>query len=248
MWWSKKENLEAPSWQEMQEQADKKMEFFLAASHQLKSPVAIIQWCLQSILEEGHTEGKDQEMVRKALIQANAMGQLVTDMLHVFRLQDAERRGQSLTVTELNGIIDEVLLQYETVASRREMHLVRGPREADIKVMADPPYLKQALINLVDNALKYSKPGGTVTVSLVTEKETAVLAVTDQGIGISDLDQHRLFTEFFRTQEAQAMTHEGTGLGLVLVKHVMESFGGEIVVKSVLGKGSTFSLRLPLVK
>jgi len=165
----------------------------------------------------------------------------------VFRLEDAGRRGHEFVNTSVNKTIDEVFAQYEVVASRKQVHLRRGPQEAGVQVMADPPYLKQALINLVDNAIKYRRPAGVVTVSLSVVQHQAEITVEDQGIGISDLDQHRLFSEFFRGQEAQAMTHDGTGLGLVLVKHIIESFGGEVVVKSGLGKGSSFTLKIPVI-
>ena len=225
---------------------DRRIEFFLAASHQLKSPVAIIQWCLQSILEDqALLPNADAELVRKALLQANAMSQLITDMLHVFKLEGAER---TLVRVPLGPLVPAVVQQYESLAHQHQVSLVYGPAEALPEVLAEEQYLKQAIINLVDNAIKYSRPGGRVTVTAGVREQWVEVTVTDQGIGMTPADQEQLFHEFYRSPEARKVAHEGTGLGLVLVKHIIEGFGGSIEVKSDSGRGSTFILRLPVVR
>ena len=234
--------------EQLKKQEEKKNEFFLAASHQLKSPLAIIQWCLQIALESPTLRGKDKEMVLKALAQAQGMNQLVGDMLHVVRLVGRSGKNQTYTAVDVNLILDEVLNQYELVAHRRKIHLLKGPQERLPLVFVDQAYFRQAIINLVDNAIKYSAEGGTVTAVASEKKGWVEISVSDQGIGMAEADQQRLFTEFFRGDEAKQVAHEGTGLGLVLVKHIIEEFGGEVHVKSELHKGSSFTLRLPLAK
>lgn len=227
---------------------DKKAEFFMAASHQLKSPLAIIQWCLQSVLENKEVDPKTQELVRKAVTQSNAMGQLITDMLHVFRLQNRAHQANEYTSVDVNKIIDQVLVQYEVMAHQHKVHLLRAPQEKVPQVWVDESYLRQALVNLVDNAIKYSRSSGTVTVSVKEAKDGSVeVAVHDQGIGIADADQTQLFQEFFRGTEAREVAHEGTGLGLVLVQHIIEEFGGEVRVESHVHHGSTFTMCLPVL-
>lgn len=224
----------------------KKTQFFMAASHQLKSPVAIIQWCLQSALESKTLDNKNQELIRKSLVQANSISALISDMLHVFRLVNRQSWQNEFKRLDPGAIIREVVSQYEEIAHNKDVHLVKGPMENVPGVLGDESYLRQAIINLVDNAIKYSLPGSTVTVSACLTKDGYVeLCVKDQGIGIAEIDQRNLFTEFFRSEEARGVTHEGTGLGLVLVKQIAEEFGGEVVVKSALRKGSTFIIRLP---
>ena len=110
----------------------------------------------------------------------------------------------------------------------------------------DEAYFRQAVINLIDNAIKYSPEGGKVVVTAETKGKSMELSVQDEGIGMTDADQMKLFTEFFRSEEAKQVSHEGTGLGLVLVKQIIEELGGEIHVKSQLHKGSTFMIKLPL--
>ncbi|MEI6477483.1 MAG: HAMP domain-containing sensor histidine kinase [bacterium] len=233
--------------EELELQASKKLEFFLAASHQLKSPLAIIQWCLQTVLESKEVVGKDRELVQTSIVQAEAMTSLVTDMLHVFRLSDRQNRRQEYVAVNMNGLIDTVLKEYEMTASQKGIHLIRGPIEVLPTIYADQAYLRQAVINLITNAIKYSSDGSSVTVTSQTSADGWIeVAVEDHGIGMTEADQQRLFSEFFRSEEARQIAHEGTGLGLVLVKRIIEELGGEVKVKSELHKGSTFTLRLPV--
>lgn len=226
--------------------SDKKTEFFLAASHQLKSPVAIVQWCLQSVLEDPSLSNKSKEWVRKALNQSNAMGQLITDMLHVFRLGSEQYGPKSYTAVPLNDAIDKALLQYEPVAAKKKVHLVTGPIEHLPSVYGNEAYIRQAVINLIDNAIKYTAEGGKVEVRARNSKGFTLIEVEDNGIGIPESEQSQMFREFFRGVEAQNVAHEGTGLGLVLVKHVMQQLGGDVTLKSTFRKGTTFTLHFPI--
>lgn len=235
------------SFSQLEKKDAKKSEFFLAASHQLKSPVAIIQWCLQSVMESTSIDKKDRELVHKALTQSNAMSQLITDMLHVFRLVNREAKRQEYVSVDLNALIAEVIVQYEVAAHKQGVHVVKDSLEVLPPVYADIPFLRQALVNLLDNAIKYSPSGSKVSISGKVAKDHFVeVCITDQGIGIPEAEQVQLFSEFFRGEEARQVTHEGTGLGLVLVKHIVEEFGGHITVKSELHKGSSFTMRLPV--
>lgn len=226
-------------------QSDPKTEFFMAASHQLKSPVAIVQWCLQSVLEKKELDADTRKLSQQALVQADAMSLLLADMLHVFRIVHRSSQLESLAPVNMNKLIEDVLKQEESVAAKQEVRLEVGPMEQLPLVLADDAYLKQAIINIIDNAIKYSNVGGTVEINAEVKKGMIEIAVIDHGIGIPDAEQGRLFTEFFRGELAKGKTANGTGLGLVLVKHIAESFGGELTFTSAVGKGSTFVLRIP---
>ena len=225
---------------------DSKLEFFLTASHQLKSPVAIIQWCLQSVQEVQEVPPEVQSLVKKALDQADGMSHLIRDMLQVFRLMSNKAGTEVLESVSLNKIIDDVMNTYEMVAHNKGVHLVRGAIENLPAFYARETLMKQVAVNLIDNAIKYTKAGGSVTVSAAAEDGHIVMRVADQGIGIPETEQNRMFTEFFRGEEAKDVSYEGTGLGLVLVKHVLSSIGGEITFQTKYHEGTTFIVSIPL--
>ncbi len=224
--------------------ANDKMNFFLTASHQLKSPVAIIQWCLQSIIEEKDAPKELLYLARKALDQADDMSHLLADMLQVFRMMTG-KQAVPVVPLKLNVLIGSILDQYDLVAHNKGVHIVRGVIENLPEMMGKETLIRQALMNLVDNAVKYTPSGKHVTVSAKTEHSHIVVSVADEGIGIPSAEQPRLFSEFFRGEEAREVAHEGTGLGLVLVKRIVEDAGGEIHFSSQIHHGTTFVVRLP---
>jgi signal transduction histidine kinase len=230
----------------IEKRVSKKTEFFLSASHQLKSPVAIMQWCLQSVIEMQSLDPKAREMTLKAITQANAMSQLITDMLHVFKLQDRHGKTQDYVPVDVNALVGEIIQQIEVTAHQREVHVIRGPIEVVPKVYADEGYLRQAFINLLDNAIKYSPQKSEVVITVRMAADHFIeVAIQDHGMGIAESEQSHLFTEFFRSAEARQVSHEGTGLGLVIVRNIIEEFGGTVTVQSEAGRGSTFTIRLP---
>jgi len=219
----------------------------MTASHQLKTPLAILQWCLQSVLEDKGLSQQSRSLLKRGEEQAENMAHLLSDMLNVFRIvHEGKGSERALLPVDINVLLKSVLEQYQPIADVAGVRLVRGPMEDLPKILADEPYLKQAIINLVDNAIKYTPAKGKVEVCTKRQGKKVFIEVADSGIGIADADAGRLFSEFFRAESAKQKAREGTGLGLVLVKHIAERFGGTIHFKSVLGKGTTFVLELPL--
>lgn len=234
-----------------QKEDDKKVEFFLAASHQLKSPIAIIQWCLQSVMElSQNLDSQNRSYVSKALVQADAMSDLITDMLNVFRLMRGQDGPQTYSQVNLNTVLNQIMQQYNLVAEQKEVRLIGGDIEILPAILANEPYVRQVFINLIDNAIKYTPKGKVVMVSAqvvkVQKTEMIEVKVKDQGIGMTDADRAHLFTEFFRSPAAREIAHEGTGLGLVVVKHVVEDMGGTITVETKENQGTTFTVHLPI--
>lgn len=226
---------------------DPKTEFFMTASHQLKSPVAIVQWCLQSILEKAALDPDTRKLAQRALTQADVMSLLLGDMLRMFRMMHQEVGAEVETLTPVNIaiLLDEIMAQYEPVMLKSNVRVTLGPVENVPTILADEPYLKQAVINLIDNAIKYSPEGGVVEVDVSSKNAEVLISVRDHGIGIPEAEQGRLFSEFFRGELAKEKTENGTGLGLVLVKHIAERFGGSVSFTSEVGKGSCFVIHLP---
>jgi signal transduction histidine kinase len=226
-------------------QNESQSEFFRAAAHQLKSPIAIIQWCLQSALESKEVKGKDREMVLKAVRQADSMGQLIGELSHLFRLSD---RSVPLTLTrvDLASLAEKAVSQCSMAAERAGVRLRAGQLETGLSVLADEMLARQSVVNLVDNAIKYSDRDGSVEVTLVSRKGRALLAVRDHGIGIAPAEMEQVFVEFYRGAQARAHAPEGSGLGLALAQRIAQEFGGSIALESSLGKGSVFTLSLPI--
>ncbi len=218
----------------------------MTASHQLKSPVAIVQWCLQSVMEKQGLDADTRKLTSRALDQANAMSQLLGDMLRVFRIVHKGDRAQNLVPINMNLMLDAVLKQYEPMAVQHQVKIQLGPIEQLPLVLADEAYLKQAVINILDNAIKYSNEGSTVEFSAEVHQNMIEVVIADHGIGIPEAEQGRMFSEFFRGEGAKAKTDNGTGLGLVLVKHILEGIGGNISFTSAASKGTTFTLRIPV--
>jgi signal transduction histidine kinase len=130
-------------------------------------------------------------------------------------------------------------------ADREGVQLTLVPGTSAVVVPGDPDQLDRVIVNLVNNAVKYTPRGGTVTVSLEASDDWAVFTCADTGLGISEEDQTRLFSEFFRSTNAQARAKPGTGLGLAIVKRTVERHGGRVEVESELGVGTTFRVYLP---
>lgn len=232
--------LDAPS-------LDQKTEFFLTASHQLKSPVAIIQWCLQSLTENQTTLSPEaRKLVNRALGQANDMSRLLQDMLQVFRVIHP-KEVLKLEPLRITPIVEELIEQFRPAAEAKKIHLIKGEIENVPLVLAKEMYVREIAKNLLDNALKYTQAGRRITVALRERKGMVTLEIADEGIGIPTTEQGKIFTEFFRGAEAQEVAN-GTGLGLVLVQRMTESLHGRVSFQSEFRNGSTFTVSLPVAK
>ena len=219
-------------------------EFFGTAAHQLKTPVAVIQWCLETALESKDLKGHDRDMIQKAVRQANALGELISELSHFNRVTN-HNYSVNLTRVDLKLSLEKAIMHGALVAEKSGVRFVSGPIERDAAVIADEILLEQALINLIDNAVKYSNEGGLVEVEMDVRKGRTFVAVRDHGIGISPAEQDQIFVEFYRGAQGRKHAPEGSGMGLALAKKIAEEFGGDITLESTLGKGSTFILSLP---
>jgi len=176
------------------------------------------------------------------LAEAERLTRIADDLL---TLADAETKPPDLKRVNLTDICTDVLSKLRPQAARHKLTLTEH-LDPDVVVMGDRDQLEQVVINLVDNAVKYTQPGGSIQVHLETEGPLAVLRVADTGIGIMAEHLPRIFERFYRVDKARSRQSGGTGLGLSIVKHIVESHGGSVQVESVYTQGSTFTVRLPL--
>ena len=212
-------------------------------SHELRTPLTIISGYIRSILRRGSNLSQMQtEALTTAASEADRTVQLLQDLLDLARLDSNRMQFQNETVL-LNDLIEEVMGMAKQYGERK-IDLELTPNLIAIK--ADNHRLKQVLLNLIDNAIKYSEPGTPIILKLTSDRNRAKIQVCDRGVGIPLQQQGRIFERFFRVDEARNRAG-GTGLGLSIVKTLTEGMNGTITVHSELNRGSTFTLCFPII-
>ena len=223
-------------------------DFVANVSHELKTPLAAIRAMVEMLVEAPDlSEEQRQDFHRRVLAQGDRLATLVADLLTLARIESAGAAGgrADVPVTDLKDPIDRARTRFGPRAQKRgiavEFELAEGPAP----VRADEEDLREILDNLLDNAIKYTPAGGTVTLTLEREGQRIRLSVADTGVGIEPVHRERIFERFYRADKARSRELGGTGLGLAIVKHLVQSMGGTIEVASTPGRGSTFTVRLP---
>ncbi|MCX8075779.1 MAG: ATP-binding protein [Aquificaceae bacterium] len=218
-------------------------EFVANVSHELKTPIAVLKSLLETLYEEEEREER-KAFLEKALKRVEDMRRLVEDLLIITKLESGEERIKREEV-DLRSLTAEVFELFEPKANTMSVSLKNLVQE-DIKVKGDWDKLFLLLKNLVDNAIKYNRECGTVEVKAYLNNDSCVLEVHDTGIGIPKEHLPFIFERFYRVEPSRSREMGGTGLGLSIVKHIALSHGGKVEVKSKEGKGSTFTVYLPL--
>jgi len=218
-------------------------QFIQDASHELRTPIAIAQTNIEVAEMEGKATARDYKHLMEVLkLSLERMNRLSDNLL---LLSEGDQSQMKWSVVNMADLLDEVAAEASAKAVAAGVGLERGPESSEIFVMGDTLRLKQALINLADNAIKYNRTGGTVRLSARAEGSQVVLQVQDSGIGISEADQQHIFDRFYRVDRSRSRSQGGSGLGLAIVKKIVEDHGGNISVDSTPGEGSTFQMSLP---
>ncbi len=218
-------------------------DFVANVSHELKTPVGALSLLAETILSAADEPDQVKHFAERMQTEASRLASLIQDVIDLSRLQsdDPMTRAEVVDVEELvTRAFDEV----RTLAVSRDIELIRSD-EAGVEIYGDRGQLLTALRNLLTNAIVYSPQGTRVAVSSRMNEGIAEIVVKDQGIGIPSHDLDRIFERFYRVDQARSRSTGGTGLGLAIVKHVCQNHGGECIVWSEVGTGSTFTLRLP---
>ncbi len=221
-------------------------DFVANVSHELKTPLTAIRGFTETLLD-GAVEDRDAARRFLRIIADNVarMERIVRDLLSLARLEQAEgEESPAREAVALDGVARRAA-EAAAAAARERGVPVRLDLAEGVTVAGDAGMLEQAVLNLVDNAVKYSEAGRPVTVRLRREGDRAVLAVEDRGCGIPPEHLPRIFERFYRVDKARSRRLGGTGLGLAIVKHVVHLHGGRVEVDSTPGRGSTFRLVLP---
>ena len=229
-----------------QEQLSRMRADFVAnASHELRTPLA----SLKGFIETLQGAAKDDPKAREHFLaimneQASRMSRLIEDLLSLSRVEMREHVPPS-AIVDLAGVVDEVVRSLRCDADAAGISIATSCNPGVISVTGDRDELVQVVQNLVQNALKYGRPGGRVEVSISLDRQQAVLAVRDDGIGIEAQHLPRLTERFYRVNAKESRARGGTGLGLAIVKHIVNRHRGELKIASEVGKGSEFKVLLP---
>ena len=221
-------------------------DFVANVSHELKTPVASIQGFVETLLD-GRAEDPDDRRRFLEIVarQAGRLGAIIDDLLALSRVEVSEEAGDLPTeAVGVAGLLGAVVAECRPRAEARSIGLVVSS-PADLVAVVNAPLFEQALINLVDNAIKYSDAGKPVYLSASGDDGGAVFVVRDEGAGIAAEHLPRLFERFYRVDKGRSRKLGGTGLGLAIVKHIVQAHGGTVAVESTPGVGSTFRVRLP---
>lgn len=227
-----------------------KSEFVSIAAHQLRTPLTGIRWSYQAVLGEEHENLKPEQrkLLESGLGATLRMIDLVNDLLSVARIEEG-KFGIRLKKQPFMPLLERFAARFAEQARAKGVAFVfDAPRDAPFPDAAfDEEKLGLVLDNLLDNALKYTEPGGKVVFRAFREDGHVGMEITDTGIGIPASQLHRMFTKFFRADNALRLHTSGTGLGLYVVKNIVEKHGGTVKVNSDEGKGSVFRVTLPSV-
>jgi len=221
-------------------------DFVANVSHELRTPLTSIKGYAETLKEEGITDLDNAKRFLEIIeIEADRLNVLINDLME---LSEIENKNEDVNISRhsLKSIIEEVIDVISISASKKKVSVAVDMPEA-IDVWANRDRIKQLLLNLIDNGIKYNKEGGSVTVSVSQAENMLKIAVKDTGSGIAEKDIPRLFERFYRVDKSRSKALGGTGLGLSIVKHISELYGGSVTVTSEKDEGSEFIVKMPII-
>ncbi len=223
-------------------------DFVANVSHELKTPITSIKGFVETLLAGAMQEPENaQNFLGIVSRQTDRLNEIIDDLLSLSRIeQDAEKGRVFLTAGRLKAVLDSAIQICEAKAAAKEI-TVRLNCPEKLRARINAPLLEQALVNLIDNAVKYSPAGSAVQVEALRDDAEVVVRVQDQGVGIEKNQLDRIFERFYRVDAGRSRKVGGTGLGLAIVKHIAQAHHGRVTVASTPGAGSLFALHLPAV-
>ena len=219
-------------------------DFVANVSHELRTPLAAIHGYAETLLAGALDDQENRrKFVEVILAQAGRLTNIASDLLTLSELERGKSTPQPVSV---RAALETALRTVEANALARRVRLIRGAVD-DVRVMAHELRLEQVFVNLLDNAVKFNRPGGEVRVDVLASNGKASITIADTGIGIPSEDLPRIFERFYRVDKARSREMGGTGLGLSIVRRAIEQMGGAIAVNSRLGEGTRFTITVPAV-
>lgn len=223
----------------------KQLDFTADASHELRTPISTIQTNLDVVLGNPQATVESQiKWLENIKIENERMSSLVSDLLLLSRA-DTNEAIVSMGILNLTALVLEVETTFNAVAEQHRLFL-SSTVEEEIFIQGDKDRIKQLLVILIDNAIKYTAPNGKVNVSLFRNESYAAIEISDTGIGMTPEEISRVFDRFYRGKQSRLYNSDGSGLGLSIAKLIAEEHGGRIMAESQIGKGSVFKVVMPM--
>jgi len=223
---------------------DVRRDFVANISHELKTPIGALSLLSEAVLGAKDDPNSVVKFATRMQSEAKRLTDLVREIINLSRVQDSDPL-QLAQVVGVEYVIREAIDQCQILADNRNITVTYSESSPTV-VLGDRDQLIMAIHNLIENAINYSPEGTKVSITTQLENGVIDISITDQGIGIPEIEKERIFERFYRVDPARSRQTGGTGLGLSIVKHVASKHGGEVKIWSVENVGSTFSLRLPV--
>ncbi len=219
-------------------------DFAANVSHELKTPLTVIRGFTDTLKDSAISKEDADRFIDIISIESERLSRLIDDILLLSDIENSSYIPAS--VTDLREGVNEAVALLDAKAKGKKIDVIVNLDKKAVMAAAEKDRIKQMAINLIDNAIKYTPSGGRVSVTVIREEGFGILRVEDTGIGIPQGNIPRLFERFYRVDKSRSRALGGTGLGLAIVKHIVKLFGGHITVSSEVGKGSVFTVSLPL--
>ena len=234
-----------------QEKEERERRLFVSnVSHELRTPLTSVKSYLEALDEGALSEPVAPDFIKVSLDETNRMMRMVTDLLHLSRIDNATSH-LDVELINFTAFITFILNRFDKMRGsdeEKKYELVRDYPITSVWIEIDTDKMTQVIDNILNNAIKYSPDGGKITVTMKTTDDQMILSISDQGLGIPKQDLPRVFDRFYRVDRARSRAQGGTGLGLSIAKEIIKQHKGFIWAKSEYGKGSTFTIVLPYDK
>ena len=231
-----------------QDKEERERRLFVSnVSHELRTPLTSVKSYLEALDEGALYEPVASDFIKVSLNETNRMMRMVTDLLHLSRIDNATSH-LDVELINFTAFITFILNRFDKMRSQeqeKKYELVRDYPITSVWIEIDTDKMTQVIDNILNNAIKYSPDGGKITVSMKTTDDQMILSISDQGLGIPKEDLPKIFDRFYRVDKARSRAQGGTGLGLAIAKEIIKQHNGFIWAKSEYGKGSTFTIVLP---
>jgi two-component system phosphate regulon sensor histidine kinase PhoR len=221
-------------------------DFVANVSHELKTPITSIKGFVETLLDGAIKDPVDSQRFLQIIAkQADRLHAIIEDLLSLSKIEQREDADDiALEPGNVRGVLESAVHVCQAAAAEQDISIALDC-DSQLRARINPVLLEQAIVNLLDNAIKYSDPGREVRLSAQASGDEVLIHVADRGCGIADDQVARIFERFYRVDRARSRKLGGTGLGLAIVKHIVQTHRGRVTVESTLGVGSTFTIHLP---